>query len=179
VSAWLFVDAEQPSAGFEYLLDARSGDTGGVFSRWNALPLTVSPTVSPSPSLSLCRVSYCQHCVSHRPHRLSDRLFTVTASNEIGPLWAKQYRDGVGGPLDYTWLPRGRWFHWHLEAKAPFSDNLNLFSRTFAGTAPSHSVKGMIAEVHLWDRALPGYTVVTVAAGFAAEDSVCCGLVAW
>jgi hypothetical protein len=37
----------------------------------------------------------------------------------------------------------------------------------------------MIAEVHLWDRSLPGYTVATVAGGFAALDSVCCGLVAW
>jgi hypothetical protein len=32
VSLWLYIDTEQPSLGFEYLLDARTGDIGGVFS---------------------------------------------------------------------------------------------------------------------------------------------------
>jgi hypothetical protein len=61
--------------------------------------------------------------------------------------------DGGPLPVNFNWLPFGRWFHLHLTLAVPNSGTTYLMARA-GGGASAGATKGRLAEVLLWGTVL-------------------------
>eukprot|EP00854_Cymbomonas_tetramitiformis_P007687 gene7687-9150_t len=92
-------------------------------------------------------------------------LFSTSTS---GLLWERLFVDGVSMEVSFESLPIGVWTHLHFEAHHAFSDDLNFMSHVVEGDVDYHvgNLKGLLAEVYLWDRWVLNYELAQMLLGF-------------
>eukprot|EP00854_Cymbomonas_tetramitiformis_P006035 gene6035-7252_t len=105
-------------------------------------------------------------------HYLVDGRYSVSAAlrpdlgnqgayfgnSAIGSLWSGLYVNGYNKSMAWQGnIPYNEWFHFHLNAAVPFSDDLNIMSKTNTGdeTYFSGNLKGRLASLMLWGREVP------------------------
>ncbi|KAK3287837.1 hypothetical protein CYMTET_4673 [Cymbomonas tetramitiformis] len=104
-------------------------------------------------------------------------LFSTSTS---GLLWERLFVDGVSMEVSFESLPIGVWTHLHFEAHHAFSDDLNFMSHVVEGDVDYHvgNLKGLLAEVYLWDRWVLNYELAQMLLGFDYQMLPLQGLVA-
>ncbi|KAK3278644.1 hypothetical protein CYMTET_13433 [Cymbomonas tetramitiformis] len=92
------------------------------------------------------------------------------SSGGVGTTWSRLFVNGRGKRIELESIPVDEWVHTHLEAFMPYSDNVNLMSRTVTGPGNQlyemGSMKGLLAEVYLWGERLSSGQVSLISGGF-------------
>lgn len=78
-------------------------------------------------------------------------------SRGAGTLWTSLYVDGQSRSISWSSVPVDEWIHFHLEAGAQFTDNINLMSRMNDGSPTV--LDGLKGTIALKSRTLSSFTL--------------------
>ncbi|KAK3233289.1 hypothetical protein CYMTET_56406 [Cymbomonas tetramitiformis] len=105
-------------------------------------------------------------------HYLLDARYGATegyfSNSQTGQDWVTLYVDGELQP-DTQWsnVPQGGWAHVHVEAGAALADDITFMCRSATtNTYVVNCLKGRLAEVYTWTRALEAVIAGAIALGF-------------